>query len=142
MPDPGHAVGRSAAIRLTLAVMVSAAFMGCAQDYRPQYVMPSKPAGEVATLVAEYNVLSSFSIDEVDGARVVRPPFSANYAVKLVPGRRRITVVGAAGNTQARWTFVHDFVAGHRYAISAGDAFTQAGLKLTDQTTHTSKILD
>ena len=62
--------------------------------------------------------------------------------VKVVPGERRITVTGAVGRRQSEWSFVYTFHAGHRYALSASSALSQDGLKLTDQTTNTSTVLD
>jgi hypothetical protein len=52
-----------------------------------------------------------------------------------------LKVTGAAGNSRAQWSFVYDFVAGHRYAISASSALSQGGLKVTDKTTNTSTII-
>jgi hypothetical protein len=127
----------AAAALLGLLIYVA----GCS-DSRPKYVMPNKPLGEVAVIVAQYNLLSSFAIVEVDGARVEAPPFSVNYPVKVVPGERRITVTGAVGRRQSEWSFVYTFHAGHRYALSASSALSQGGLKLTDQTTNTSTVLD
>ena len=137
----GGAVVTSGRILLTALVAVVAA-AGCAADHRPKYAMPKKPPGEVAVVVAEYNVLSSFSIDEVDGARVQAPAFAMNYPVKVLPGERRLKVTGAAGRNRATYSFVYPFVAGHRYAISASSAVTQGGLKITDKTTNTSTIID
>ena len=116
---------------------------GCAADHRPKYVMPKLANDQVAVVVGQYNVLSSYEIHEVDGARVTAPPFAMNYPVKVLPGERRLKVVGAAGQTRSEWSFVHNFQAGHRYVISpsAGGPF-QAGLKLTDKTTNTSTIID
>ena len=113
---------------------------GCA-DHRPKYAMPNKPLNEVAVVVAEYNLLSSFGIDEVDGARVEAPPFSMNYPVKVLPGERRLKVSGTVGRTHSQWSFVYNFQAGHRYALSASSAVLQTGLKLTDKTTNTSTII-
>ena len=78
----------------------------------------------------------------VSDVRVEAPPFSVNYPVKVVPGERRITVTGAVGRRQSEWSFVYTFHAGHRYALSASSALSQGGLKLTDQTTNTSTVLD
>ena len=114
---------------------------GCA-DHRPKYVMPNQALSDVAVVVAEYNVLSSFAIEEVDGARVVAPPFSMNYPVKVLPGERRLKVTGAVGNGRAQWSFAYNFLAGHRYALSASSAISQGGLKLTDKTTNTSTNID
>ena len=132
----GGVVYPSALLGLLLALV------GCAPDYRPKYAMPQRPASEVAVVVAEYNFLSSFEINEVDGARVEAPPFSVNYPVKVMPGKRRLTVTARAGDTEARYSFVYDFQAGHRYALSATGAITQGGLKITDKTTNTSTIID
>jgi hypothetical protein len=118
-----------------------AGLAGCAADHRPTYAMPKKPLGEVAVVVGTYNVLSSFEVNEVDGARVKVPPFSVNYPVKVLPGQRQLTVTGAAGNGRATWRFAYDFVAGHRYTLSASSAVTQGGLKITDKTTNTSTII-
>jgi hypothetical protein len=123
------------------AAAVLLCLAGCAADHRPKYAMPNKPAGEVAIVVAEYNMLSAFGIDEVDGARVEAPPFSMNYPVKVLPGQRRLKVTGNVGRTSATWSFVYDFQAGHRYALSASSALLQTGLKLTDKTTNTSTVI-
>ena len=126
---------------VALTVLLLAGLAGCAADHRPKYVMPKKPLSEVAVVVGEYNVLSSFSVDEVDGAAVKAPAFSINYPVKVLPGTRQLTVTGAAGRTRAQWRFAYDFVAGHRYTLSASSAVTQGGLKITDKTTNTSTII-
>ena len=126
---------------LGVLLVLFAGLSGCAPDHRPAYVMPKKPLGEVAVVVATYNILSSFSVDEVDGARVKVPPFSTNYPVKVLPGQRQLTVTGAAGNERVTWRFAYDFVAGHRYTLIASSAVTQGGLKITDKTTNTSTVI-
>jgi len=131
--------GRSISIGSLAAVLLWLA--GCAGDARPKYAMPNKPNSEVAIVVAEYNMLSAFGVDEVDGARVEAPPFAMNYPVKVMPGQRRLKVTGNVGRTSATWSFVYDFQAGHRYALSASSAVFQTGLKLTDKTTNTSTII-
>jgi hypothetical protein len=133
-------VRRRPILPVLLAGVLSAALGGCS-DHRPKYAMPKRPLNEVAVVVAEYNILSSFSVDEVDGARVEAPPFSVNYPVKVLPGERRLKVSGATGRTRAQWSFVYNFQAGHRYALSASSAVFQTGLKLTDKTTNTSTII-
>ena len=120
---------------------VLAGLTGCAADHRPKYVMPKKPLSDVAVVVGQYNVLSSFEIQEVDGARVDVPPFSMNYPVKVMPGERRLTVAAKTGGGESRYTFVHNFTAGHRYVIS-GSGLSQGGLKVTDKTTNTSTVID
>jgi hypothetical protein len=132
---PGHV--SPAALLLGLLFFLP----GCA-DHRPKYAMPNQALSDVAVVVAEYNVLSSFSIDEVDGARVEAPPFSMNYPVKVMPGEHRLKVTGAVGNGRAQWSFAYNFLAGHRYALSASSAISQGGLKLTDKTTNTSTNID
>ena len=123
-------------------VCVLAGLTGCAADHRPKYVMPKKPLSEVAVVVGQYNVLSSFEIQEVDGARVDVPPFSTNYPVKVMPGERSLTVAAKTGGGESRYTFVHNFTAGHRYVISGSGGLTQGGLKVTDKTTNTSTVID
>lgn len=132
---------RCAAVAVLLLSAVTH-LAGCAADHRPKYVQPKLSNREVAVVVGEYNFLSSFEIQEVDGARVDAPPFSMNYPVKVMPGERRLKVAAKTGGGERHYTFVHNFEAGHRYAISATSGLTQGGLKLTNKTTNTSSVID